>query len=83
MKLSPAHEPPSPRRDVLSRRARELRRILIEWDPIGVYRDSPRPDGGDEYDDLVWPIIGWLGDGVDPNELSARIQGVLHDHYKL
>ena len=71
------------RRANLSRRSRELRRMLVEWDPIGVYQDDPRPEGDDEYDDLIWPIIGWLDEGVTPEELSAHIVGVLRNHYGL
>lgn len=57
--------------------------MLIEWDPLGVYRDEPRPDGDDEYDDLIWPILRWLDNGVDAEDLSTRIVAALRHHYGL
>lgn len=61
----------------------ELRARLVEWDVLGVYQDEDGPDDDYEYDDLIWPILRWLEDGVDARALSAHIDGILRRSYGL
>jgi len=70
------------RRDA-ERRVAELRARLIEWDVLGVYADDDGPGDENEYDDLIAPIMRWLGAGDDAPLLSARIVTLLRDDYGL
>ena len=52
--------------------ARELRAILNDWDPIGVYqidRDWPR----DEYDAYMGPIVAQLRTVPDADAVAALL----------
>ena len=60
-------------------RGRELRALLLEWDPIGVGPEGPR----DEYDCLLWPVLRKLEDRIGPAELSAFLARELQDHFGL
>jgi hypothetical protein len=69
-------------------RARELSRMLDEWDPIGVYEgeggeelDDDAKAAPGEYSDLVWPIVRMLDSGSDARALARGIQDVMNRDY--
>ncbi|MEU0914722.1 hypothetical protein [Streptomyces althioticus] len=55
-----------------------LRRLLNEWDPIGV-ADEVR----DEYDCLLAPCLLRLRRGADEAEISDFLRSELEDHFGL
>ena len=59
-------------------RQRELRRLLIEWDPIGVMPGAP----SDEYDCLLG-LLGQLQRGDEPDRLSRYLRRQLTHHFGL
>ncbi|QEW03618.1 hypothetical protein [Microbacterium lushaniae] len=61
----------------------ELRARLLAWDILGVYADADRPADDAEYDDLIRPIMTWLGEGADADEVSARLVRFLRADYGL
>ncbi|MFD8888804.1 hypothetical protein ACFV0H_41050 [Streptomyces erythrochromogenes] len=56
----------------------ELRRLINEWDPIGV-ADSVR----DEYDCMLPPLLGRLRGGAGRTEIAEFLQHELEDHFGL
>ncbi|MFD3938931.1 hypothetical protein ACFWSF_33820 [Streptomyces sp. NPDC058611] len=58
--------------------ARDLRRLLNEWDPIGV-ADLV----GDEYDCMIAPLFGRLRAGAGRAEIDAFLRHELEDHFGL
>ena len=64
-------------KQALRQRGRELRALLVEWDPIGVGPDGPR----DEYDCLLWPVMRKLEAAASPEELMAFLAAELEDHF--
>jgi hypothetical protein len=64
-------DPGSPRnRDRTRESQKQVRAILMEWDPIGV---SDAPEAADEYDFMISPLMHLLYDGTDEQELLGRI----------
>ena len=61
--------------------ARELSALLDRWDFLGVNDPPEDGPGPGEYDDLIQPIIGWLGEGVDSAGLSRRLHVLLMSDY--
>jgi hypothetical protein len=54
---------------------RELREILCEWDPIGVFSaDADWPK--DEYDGLIGPLLGRLQAGADAGAVQDYLMGL-------
>ena len=61
-----------------------LKDLLFEYDLLGVYEDPDvRPEDDDEYNDLVWPLYGWLEEGAEPVELSELFAERLREWYGL
>jgi hypothetical protein len=60
-------------------RGRQLRALLNEWDPIGVGPDAPK----DEYDCLLWPVMGKLEAGASEEQLVAFLVSELKGHFGL
>ena len=61
-------DPGSPRnRDRTRESKRQVRRLLLEWDPIGV---SGIPEAADEYDCMISPLLRRLFDGADSRSLA-------------
>lgn len=58
--------------------ARDLRRLLDEWDPIGVAASV-----GDEYDRMSAPLFGRLHAGADLAGIDAFLRHELEDHFGL
>ena len=55
---------------------RELRGLLLEWDPIGIGPNGPE----DEYD-CVLRVLGFLKKGMSPNEPEALLASELRSHF--
>lgn len=63
------HDPGQPQNKVWIRESqRQLRGLLMEWDPIGV---SGIPEAADEYDCIVSPLLHRLHDGVSDAEIRG------------
>ncbi|MDP9335495.1 MAG: hypothetical protein M3Q30_19625 [Actinomycetota bacterium] len=66
------------------REGRELRDLLNECDPIGVYRDpSTAPSDRDEYDDLNGSLLSQLRTGATSNDIRDYLLATLRDTYGL
>ena len=57
---------------------RELRDLLLRWDPIGVAKEPDWPD--DEYDSFLQPLRGRLSAGASEAEIAAFLEDALRDH---
>jgi hypothetical protein len=70
-----------------ARRAqRELRDLLNEWDPIGVFDPDDEDDGSgpvDEYDCIRDPLISHLLRGDTRYEIAGFLRDELTDHFGL
>lgn len=55
-----------------------LRRLLNEWDPLGVADEVP-----DEYDCLLGHLLQRLRDGADQDEIGEFLRHELEDHFGL
>jgi hypothetical protein len=55
-----------------------LRRLLNEWDPIGVASVVE-----DEYDCMLSPLLQRLRDGAGPREIGHFLRRELEDHFGL
>ena len=64
-------------KQALRQRGRELRALLVEWNPLGVGPDGPR----DEYDCLLWPVMRKLEAAASPDELTAFLAAELEGHF--
>ncbi|MEU0588436.1 hypothetical protein [Streptomyces sp. NPDC006132] len=56
----------------------DLRRLLNEWDPIGVADDAR-----DEYDCMLAPLLQRLCSGADRTEIGEFLRHELEDHFGL
>ncbi|MFJ8667371.1 hypothetical protein [Streptomyces sp. NPDC093600] len=56
----------------------DLRRLLNEWDPIGV-ADAVR----DEYDRMLAPLLQRLHAGADRSAIGEFLRHELEDHFEL
>jgi hypothetical protein len=59
---------------------RQARRLLMEWDPIGV---SDVSEATDEYDCMIGPILHRLFDGADAHSLAQWISHERTNHFGL
>ena len=60
----------------------QLRFLLNEWDPIGVY--DPKADyPADEYDCLMGPLLSRLARGETAVRLAEFLRFELEDHFGL
>jgi hypothetical protein len=65
------NDPRNPANKYRTREARrELRTILMAWDPIGV---GNAPEAQDEYDSLIGPLMNLLHEGVDASAIQDWI----------
>lgn len=55
-----------------------LRRLLNEWDPVGVADDVQ-----DEYDCMLAPLLQRLRGGADEPEIAEFLRHELEDHFGL
>jgi hypothetical protein len=60
---------------------RELRDILLRWDPIGVASEPDWPE--DEYDSFLEPLAAQLRAGASEDEIVAFLETVVHDQLGL
>lgn len=56
----------------------DLRRLLNEWDPIGVADEV-----WDEYDCMIAPLLGRLREGADQAQIGAFLRHELEEHFGL
>jgi hypothetical protein len=64
-----ADDPAAPQNKARTREsARQLRRILVSWDPIGI---AGAPEAEDEYDGLISPLLHQLSAGAQQADLEA------------
>jgi len=68
-------------KEALRRMQRELRLLLHEWDPIGVYGPGSECPPG-EYDCLL-VIVGKLREGASAGQLDRFLTEELKDHFGL
>lgn len=74
-------DPADPRNKHRTRQAqRHVRRLLMEWDPIGV---AGVDEAQDEYDCMVSPLLHLLFDGADQSALLGWIRTRRVDHFGL
>jgi hypothetical protein len=72
-------DPGSPRnRDRTRESQRQVRRFLLNWDPIGV----AQTDSEDEYDYMISPLVHALHEGADESALVETL-GDYRDHMGL
>ena len=70
-----------PRNKYRTRRAQqEVRRLLMEWDPIGV---ADEDDAWGEYDCMISPLLRLLAEGTDVAGLTRWIGAERRDHFGL
>ena len=60
---------------------RELRELLLRWDPIGVVHEPDWPQ--DEYDGLLGPLAERLRAGATERELAAFLETAVREHLGL
>ena len=64
--------------------AREMRDLLNEWDPIGVYQDPDDAPGDlDEYNDLNGPLLFRLRAGASADDIGEYLLTTLRRSYGL
>jgi hypothetical protein len=74
-------DPGSPRNRDRSRESqRQVRAILLEWDPIGV---SGAPEAADEYDCMISPLLHQLFEGSSERSLAKWIDRERTSHFGL
>jgi hypothetical protein len=74
-------DPANPRnRDRTRQSQRQVRALLIQWDPIGV---ADVPEAADEYDCMISPVMHKLCDGVTPDDLARWISKERTEHFGL
>jgi hypothetical protein len=59
---------------------RQLRRILMGWDPIGV---AGMPQAADEYDCMMGPLLRMLYEGARPSRIEQWLTQELKAHFGL
>jgi hypothetical protein len=59
---------------------RQVRRLLMEWDPIGV---SGISEAVDEYDCMIGPLLHRLSEGADTRSLAGWISRERSSHFGL
>ena len=57
-----------------------MRRLLMEWDPIGV---AGVPEAADEYDCMISPLLQLLFEGADASSLVGWISQERSSHFGL
>lgn len=57
-----------------------MRRLLMEWDPIGVVGI---PEAADEYDCMISPLLHLLFEGADAISLADWISQERSSHFGL
>jgi hypothetical protein len=57
---------------------RQMRRILMDWDPIGV---ASIPQASDEYDCMISPLMRQLYEGADEGSIRSWIVGEVQGHF--
>jgi hypothetical protein len=60
---------------------REVRELLLRWDPIGVSQEPGWPS--DEYDAFLEPIADRLRAGATEEDLSAFLADAVREHLGL
>ena len=75
-----------PRIEQHARAQRELRELLNEWDPIGVFDLADVDQGSwpvDEYDCIREPLISHLLRGDNRSEIAEFLRNELTSHFGL
>jgi hypothetical protein len=58
---------------------RSLRRVILQWDPIGVAEFAPE----DEYDCMISPLLGLLKRGASAAQIGEHLRHDLEGHFGL
>ena len=81
MSASDVNDPSNPENKHRTRESqRQLRGLLMEWDPIGVAGVS---EAADEYDCMISPLLHRLHDGVAEHEIRDWIVGEVQGHFEM
>ena len=73
------NDPGNPRnRDRTLESQRQLRNLLLEWDPIGI---ANAPEAADEYDCMISPLMHQLHDGEKRREIQNWIVNQVEEHF--
>jgi hypothetical protein len=76
-----AWDPGSPEnRERTQETKRQMRRLPMEWDPIGV---TGIPEAADEYDCMISPLLHLLFEGADIRSLVGWISHERSSHFGL
>jgi hypothetical protein len=59
---------------------RQLRRLLMAWDPIGV---AGIPEAADEYDCLISPLMRQLHTGTEEADITRWLVSEVESHFGL
>jgi hypothetical protein len=59
---------------------RQLRQLLMAWDPIGV---AGIPEAADEYDCMISPLMHQLSAGAEESTVAQWLVAELKDHFGL
>ena len=74
-----AWDPGDPRNRERTRESqRQLRRLLMEWDALGV---SDIPEAADEYDCMISPLMHRLFEGADARAIADWIRRERSSHF--
>jgi hypothetical protein len=57
---------------------RQIRGLLMDWDPIGV---AGVPEAADEYDCMIGPLMHLLHDGAGQAEVQQWITNEVTEHF--
>jgi len=75
------HDPGNPQNKYRTREAQQdVRRLLLEWDPLGVGRNEHAQD---EYDCMISPLLHLLYGEADETALVRLIMTEREDHFGL
>jgi hypothetical protein len=77
--MGDAWDPGSPPNRERTRESwRQVRRLLMEWDLVGV---AGSPEAADEYDCMIGPILHRLFEGADTHSLADWISHERCSHF--
>lgn len=73
------NDPGDPRNKHRTRESqKQLRALLMEWDPIGV---GWTPEAADEYDCMISPLMHQLHDGTEERDIRRWIVAEVESHF--
>ena len=75
---SDREDPRNPDPERIGLRARGIRALLAEWDPLGVTRSD---GSSDEYECLVWPLTRLLDREASAEQVASFLSSELAGHF--